>query len=95
MRIKTHLGNVLYLSSLQSALNTLILGISENRFSQQKRQLVLLIDYHWYITTTKNTENIAGAIRSVVSGPIIYPEVEWEYLRIEITECNTTASTQW
>ena len=41
MRIKTHLGNVLYLSSLQSALSTQSQeSQSENRLSLQKHQLV-------------------------------------------------------
>ena len=55
----------------------------------------LPIDYRWYITNTKNTENIDGAIRSVVCGSRIDPDRQWEYLSIDITECTTTADTKW
>ena len=53
-------------------------------------------DYRWYITDNNETENVAGAIKSVPSGGIIYPELQWEeYLAVNITECNTTDSTYW
>ena len=40
---------------------------------------ILPTDYRWYITHTSETENAEGDIRSVRSGQIIYPELEWEY----------------
>ena len=46
-------------------------------------------DYRWYITHTNDTENVEGVIRSVSSGPIIYPELEW-YPMIDIRQCTTT-----
>ena len=50
---------------------------------------ILPADYRWYISLTNYTENVEGAIRSVPSGRIIYPELQWEYLKINITQCNT------
>ena len=42
-------------------------------------------DYRWYITHTNiSSENVQGTIRSVISGQIIYPELEWEYIPINI-----------
>ena len=51
--------------------------------------LILPTDYRWYITYTNYTENVEGAIRSVSSGRIIYPEIQWEYLKINIPNCTT------
>ena len=49
----------------------------------------LSTDYRWYITLTNETENTAGAIRSVPSGRIIFPELQWEYLTFNIPQCTT------
>ena len=46
-------------------------------------------DYRWYITNTNDTENVKGDIRSVSSGKTLFPELEWEYLTVNITECTT------
>ena len=54
---------------------------------------ISLADYRWYITQTNYTENAEGAIRSILSGGIIYPELQWEYLEVNITKCTTSAST--
>ena len=51
--------------------------------------LFLSTDYRWYITLTNETENIEGAIRSVPSGQIIYPELQWNYFTINIPNCTT------
>ena len=51
--------------------------------------LILLTDYRWFITHTNNTEKVEGAIRSVPSGGKMYPELQWEYLNINITQCTT------
>ena len=56
---------------------------------------ILPTDFRWYITNTRNTGNIEGTLRSVVSGSIIDPDLHLEYLSIDITECNTTADTTW
>ena len=48
---------------------------------------ILPIDYRWYITHTNEADNVEGAIRSVLSGRIIYPELQWEYFNI--TPCTT------
>ena len=47
------------------------------------------LEYCWYITTTTDLSLIDGDIKSVESGPIIYPELEWEYRTFTITECTT------
>ena len=47
------------------------------------------LDYHWYITHTNDTEIVEGDIRSVLSGRTLLPELEWEYLTVNITECTT------
>ena len=46
-------------------------------------------DYRWYVTNTSDTENVQGAIRSGQSGPIIYPELQFEVSSINITQCTT------
>ena len=47
---------------------------------------ILPTDYRWYIKDSNNKEE---TIRSVLSGGIIYPELQWDYLKINITECTT------
>ena len=47
------------------------------------------LDYRWYITHTNDTEIVEGDIRSVLSGRNLFPELEWEYLTVNITECTT------
>ena len=55
---------------------------------------ILPTEYRWYISLTNYTENVEGAIRSVPSGRMIYPDLQWEdYLDVTITECTTTDST--
>ena len=49
----------------------------------------LPLDYHWYITHTNVSEKIWGVIRSEVSGHIIYPGLQWEYLPFNISNCTT------
>ena len=58
----------------------------EDRFLMYNRK-----DFRWFITTTNKTDNVDGAIRSAMSGPIIYPEMEWEYyeINIQISKCTT------
>ena len=58
----------------------------EDRFLMYSRT-----DFRWFITTTNNTDNVEGSIRSAISGPIINPEVEWEYfeINIQISKCTT------
>ena len=52
--------------------------------------IILTTDYRWYISKSNYTENVEGAIRSNLSGPLIYPELQWEYHPIiNITQCNT------
>ena len=46
-------------------------------------------DYRWYVTNTSDTENVQGAIRSGQSGPVIYPELQFEVSSINITQCTT------
>ena len=50
---------------------------------------ILSLDYRWYITNTNDTENVKGDIRSVLSGGTLFPELEWEYLAVNVTECTT------
>ena len=38
---------------------------------------ILPTDSRWFITS--NPDDLEGAIRSELSGRIIYPELEWEY----------------
>ena len=45
-------------------------------------------DYHWYITTNY-PENEEEKIKSEVSGPTIFSELEWKYLTHDIKECVT------
>ena len=37
----------------------------------------------------KDSANIIGNLRSKVSGGVIYPELEWEFLSITIPTCTT------
>ena len=50
---------------------------------------ILPTEYRWYISLTNYTENVEGVIRSVLSGRIIYPEIQWEFLKINIPNCTT------
>ena len=47
------------------------------------------LEYRWYVTFRNDLQTVEGAIRSVPSGEIIYPELQWEYLTYEIAKCIT------
>ena len=47
--------------------------------------LFVSTEYRWYVTHSNDTENVEGMIRSKMSGKILYPDIQWEY--IEVIKC--------